>query len=89
MDCVTCKTAEDKLRWASTLYTKNTFGAIDVDGLQFVLRLTDEIEENGFLNGPSEEELEELLYRYHIISFSMQFFYHFVVLRFLGKSWIR
>ena len=64
MDCVTCKTTEDKLRWAVSLYSKNKCGTIDIDGLQVVLKLIDPVEDNGFINGPSDEDLEELLYRF-------------------------
>ncbi len=63
MDAVTCKTTEDKMRWATSLYDKNKTGSIDIYGLKCMLKLIDEIEDNGYMNGPSEEELEELLYR--------------------------
>ncbi len=58
-----CSTYEEKLKWALTLWDKRGRRAIGSYGLKRVLQLLDQVEENGFMDGPSEHELEKITFR--------------------------
>ena len=63
VDAVSCKTFSDKMRWAFGVYDQRKKGSIDMYGIKVTLRLLDQIEENGFMHGITDEEKEELLYK--------------------------
>ena len=63
VDAVTCKTFSDKMRWAFGVWDQKRRGSINMYGIKVVIRLLDQIEENGFTDGISDEEKEELLYK--------------------------
>ena len=63
MDAVTCHSIPDKMRWAFNLYDRTKKGFVDRDGLNVILRLLDQVESDGFMNGATEDELDELTYR--------------------------
>ena len=61
MDAVTCKTVRDKLSWACGLVAPGQ-RPIDLGNLPIMLQLMDLAERNGFISGPSEDELNEILF---------------------------
>ena len=63
MDVLTCKTTNEKFRWAFSLYDQKKSGGINFYGLKKVLILLEEVEYNGFMDTPTQEELDEINYR--------------------------
>ena len=64
MDAVTCKTLRDKMTWAMGLINPGSKNdSLEECHLTLFIRLLDLVENNGFMNGPTEEELDELIFR--------------------------
>ncbi len=60
IDAVNYNTPREKLHWALRLWDQQCRSVIDHYGMQRVFQLMDQVEENGFMDGPSEDELIEL-----------------------------
>lgn len=63
IDAVNCRTYGDKFRWAIGFWDQTHRKAVDFYGMKRVIALLDQVEENGFMDGPSEEQMDELLFR--------------------------
>ncbi len=63
IDALNCHTYEEKLKWSLTLWDKRGKKALGIYGLKRVLQLLDQVEEDGFVDGPSEHELEKIISR--------------------------
>ena len=63
VDAVNCRDFQEKLRWALGFWDQKNRHAVDFYGMKAVIRLLDQVEENGFMDGPTDDELDELLYR--------------------------
>ncbi len=64
IDAVNCTTFEEKLKWALALWdNRRGRRAVGTYGLKRVLQLLDQVEEDGFMDGPSELELEKITFR--------------------------
>ena len=64
---MTCKTKEEKLRWAYTVVNRQNKGNKE-RGITFVqleksIRLLDEIAHGGYVNGPNQDEYDDIMYR--------------------------
>ena len=63
LDCVNCKTLKDKLKWATAVVSGGKQRSIQASQLEHLVTLMDLVERNGFVNGPTEDELNDFLYR--------------------------
>ena len=63
LDAVTCKTTHDKLRWAFMLFDQRRAGSVARDDLTLIVNLMDQVEEKGFINGATEDEADDLLFK--------------------------
>ena len=63
LDCANCKTLKDKLTWAAGIISGAKRRSIPVAKAELFVRLMDLVEKNGFVNGATEEEIDELLYK--------------------------
>ena len=53
----------DKLRWAFNLYDQERRGVIDLASLYTIIPLMDQVEQTGFMDGATDEQLDEINYR--------------------------
>ncbi len=63
LDAVNCKEYDEKLRWAIGLWDQKKRNVIDFYGMKRILQLMDQVEENGFMDGATEEDMDNLMFR--------------------------
>ena len=63
IDVLNCKCFTDKLRWAFNFYDQDRLGYIDMSSLFTIIPLMDQVVQPGFMEGATEEELDEINYR--------------------------
>ena len=63
IDAVNCKLYDEKLRWALGLWDQRCRKAVDFNGMKRVIQLMDQVEENGFMDGATDEDLDEIFFR--------------------------
>ncbi len=63
IDAVNCKVYEEKLRWGLGVWDHRCRRAIDFYGMKRVLMLMDQVEENGYMDGATNDDLDEIFFR--------------------------
>ena len=63
IDVLNCKCFMDKLRWAFNLFDQNRLGYIEMCNLHTIIPLMDQVEQPGFMDGATEEQIDEVNYR--------------------------
>ena len=63
IDAVNCKEFEEKLRWGLGFWDQKGRKAIDFYGMRRTLQMLDQVEENGFMDGPTDDDLDNILFK--------------------------
>ena len=68
MDSLSCKDTHDRIHWAFKLVNRKCTRGINLGQLELLLKILDQVEHPGYLEGPTEDEYENLMYRRRIFT---------------------
>ncbi len=63
MDVITCRDISSKCRWAFLLLDQTRRNGVEFHEVVTILQLLDQVEENGFMDEPTEDQYDDLMYR--------------------------
>ncbi|TRY61456.1 hypothetical protein TCAL_06680 [Tigriopus californicus] len=71
IDVLNCDQLQSKVRWAFAICDSEKMGSISRPSVHMMIRLLDQVAEKGFMNPPTDEEIEDMTYRRNMDPFKL------------------